>query len=273
MFYHIIIERNEKVGKTGDYEKLYEFDNLDLEKIKSELVFPYKSDKQIIFKGYPLGKKDIRRFAIKCSEKSADEIRTIQQRQVSRNVLFFWRKEMVVESDELVKDITNEILKTVENYDTESVSSESRIDMRKIFIVHGHDDSMKLEIARFIEKLKFEAIILHEQANAGLTIIEKIGRFSDTGYGIILYSPCDVGSKNEKDATPKLRARQNVIFEHGYLIGKLGRNKVVALVKDEIELPSDTNGVVYISYDNADWKFKLCMELKSAGYVIDMNLL
>jgi len=92
MFYHIIIERNEKIGKTGNYETLYEFDNQDLEKIKSELVLPYKNNEQILFKGYPLSNKDIRRFAIKSSEKSADEIREIQQRKVSPNVFFLLEK-------------------------------------------------------------------------------------------------------------------------------------------------------------------------------------
>lgn len=88
----------------------------------------------------------------------------------------------------------------------------------------------KIEVARFIEKLGFEAIILSEQANEGKTIIEKIEEYSDVDFGIVLYTPCDVGS--EKDTNDfKPRARQNVVFEHGYLIGKLGREKVHALKK------------------------------------------
>jgi predicted nucleotide-binding protein len=272
MFYHIIIERNEKIGK---YEKLYEFDNQNLEKIKSDLVLPYKNNNQMIFQGYHLEKKDIKRFVIKCSEKSVDEIRDIQQNKVPRNVILVWTKVMVVESDKLLDDITSDVLKSVEKDSAGINITTKEMDMNKIFIVHGHDDSMKHDVAIFIEKLGFEAIILHEQANAGLTIIEKIEKFSDIGYGIVLYSPCDVGAKNEKGTSPELelRARQNVVFEHGYLIGKLGRNKVSALVKDKIELPSDTDGVVYISYDNIEWKSHICRELKSAGYKVDMNIL
>lgn len=258
--------RNEKIGKNGNYETLYEFDNQDLEKIKSELIFPYKNNEQILFKGYPLEKKDIRRFAIKCSEKSIKEIRDIQQNKVPHNVFFFWSEKDVVESNDLTKDITTEALKSISNVNIRNIAKE--INMQKIFIVHGHDDSMKLDVARFIEKLDFEAIILHEQVNAGLTIIEKFEKFSDTGCAIVLYSPCDVGAEK------KLRARQNVIFEHGYLVGKLGRNKVVALIKDDrIELPSDTNGVIYISYSNDEWKIKVAKELKNAGYKVDMNRL
>jgi hypothetical protein len=154
MFYHIIIERNEKLGKTGKYETLYEFDNQNLEKIKSDLVLPYKNNNQIIFKGYPLEKKDIRRFAIKRSEKSVDEIRKIQQSKVSQNVLFFWQRSMVVESDELVDDITSDVLKSVEKDNTKNVNIAKKIDMSKIFIVHGHDDSMKIDVASTLIRLK-----------------------------------------------------------------------------------------------------------------------
>jgi len=273
MFYHIIIERNEKAKKTGNYETLYEFDKLDLERIKSELVLPYKNNNQIVFKGYPLDKKDIRRFAVKCSEQSTDEIKEMLYSKKSPNVLFIFTKTMIVEDDKLVKDITIDVLNSVDTINVGNKNTVKEIDMSKVFIVHGHDDSMKLDVARFIEKLKFEAIILHEQANAGLTIIEKIEKFSDTGYAIVLYSPCDVGSKNEDGATKKLRARQNVVFEHGYLVGRLGRNKVSALVKDDIELPSDTDGVVYISYEKDEWKLKIANELRTAGYTVDLNLI
>jgi len=184
---------------------------------------------------------------------------------------------MVVEDDDLVKDITSDVLKSVEKTSSRNVTTEKIISMRKVFIVHGHDDTMKLDVARFIEKLGFEAIILHEQVNEGLTVIEKFEKFSDTGYGIVLYSPCDVGGKNEEnefDVEIKPRARQNVVFEHGYLIGKLGRNKVAALVEDEeIELPSDIDGILYIPYDDGNWKFRIAKELKNAGYAVDMNLL
>lgn len=92
---------------------------------------------------------------------------------------------------------------------------------------------------------------------------------------MVLYTPCDLGrAKEEKVDEEKSRARQNVAFEHGYLIGRLGRNKVSALVKGDIEKPGDISGVVYISMDDAGaWKTQLAREMKSAGLEIDMNKL
>lgn len=143
----------------------------------------------------------------------------------------------------------------------------------KIFIVHGHDDLAKTEVARFIEKLGLEAIILHEQVDAGRTIIEKLEKNTEVGFGIVLYTACDFGGSNKINPEIKNnRARQNVVFEHGYLIAKLGRSKVCALVKDNVEHPSDLSGVIYNTMDDGKaWKLELAQELKVAGFDIDLN--
>ncbi len=141
---------------------------------------------------------------------------------------------------------------------------------KKIFIVHGHNNEMKLEVARFLDKLGFDPIILHEQASEGKTIIEKIEAHTNVRFGIVLYSPCDIGGKDVDNLNP--RARQNVVFEHGYLIAKLERKNVVALVKDSIEIPSDISGIVYIQMKD-NWQLDIAKEMKSAGLDVDFNKL
>ncbi|MFV0390788.1 MAG: TIR domain-containing protein [Paludibacteraceae bacterium] len=148
----------------------------------------------------------------------------------------------------------------------------TELDLQSVFIVHGHDELAKTELARFLEKLKLKAIILHEQASSGNTIIEKIEKHTNVGFGIVLYTPCDVGSKAGKENLLKSRARQNVVFEHGYLIGKIGRKNVCALVKGDIEIPNDISGVIYINMDNS-WQWQIAKELRESGYEIDMNLI
>ena len=93
---------------------------------------------------------------------------------------------------------------------------------RKVFIVHGRDNEAKQEASRFIEKSGLEAIILHEQASAGMTIVEKIEHYSnDADFALVLYTACDHGrGVHEPNIPPKNRARQNVVFEHGYLMAR-----------------------------------------------------
>ena len=63
-----------------------------------------------------------------------------------------------------------------------------------------------------------------------------------------------------------------VIFELGYFVGKLGRSKVMSFYKDELTLPSDYHGVLYVRLDaDEGWKLRLAKEMKQAGLPIDLN--
>ena len=155
---------------------------------------------------------------------------------------------------------------------SKSNQTNKETDLSKVFIVHGHDNGAKNEVARFIEKLGFEAIIIHEQSSSGDTIIDKIIRYSYVGFGVVLYTECDVGAVKSQPENLRSRARQNVVFEHGFLIGKIGRENVVALVKGNIEKPNDISGVVYVSLDESDgWKLSLAREMIASGYDVDMS--
>jgi predicted nucleotide-binding protein len=142
---------------------------------------------------------------------------------------------------------------------------------RKVFIVHGRNNEVKQEVSRFIERQGIETIILHEQASAGMTIIEKIEHYSnDADFALVLYTACDHGrGVHETKVPPKNRARQNVVFEHGYLMAKLGRENVCALVQGDIETRNDISGVVYVALDSSGaWKLEVLKELKACGYVV-----
>ena len=150
----------------------------------------------------------------------------------------------------------------------------SPISKTKIFIVHGHDDALKNEVQLFLTRLGLEPIVLHEQINRGqITIIDKFEKNADVGFAIVLYTPCDIGRSNTKtEQENQPRARQNVIFEHGYFVAKLGKENVVTLRKDNIEIPSDLSGIIYEAYDiPGAWKHRIARALESSGYEIDFS--
>lgn len=149
---------------------------------------------------------------------------------------------------------------------------QTAVDKRKVFVIHGHDDSARESVARFLETLELRPVVLHEEPNKGRTIIEKFEAHADVGFAVVLLTPDDVG-KSANDDELKPRARQNVILELGFFIGKLNRNRVCPFVKGDLETPSDYDGVIYTKLDDSDgWKTKLIRELKAAGYDIDANL-
>lgn len=143
---------------------------------------------------------------------------------------------------------------------------------REVFIVHGHDYGRMQALARFIEHLDLNPIILHERASKGSTIVEKLEGHSDVAFAVVFLTPDDVGSVATDPKNLQPRARQNVVLELGYFMGRLGRRRTCALVVEGVEIPTDYSGVVYIKIDEADaWKFKLAKEFKAAGLAIDMN--
>ena len=145
----------------------------------------------------------------------------------------------------------------------------------EVFIVHGHDDEAVVKVARFVEKLGLKATILHERANRGQTIPEKFEEHAGkASFAIVLLTPDDVGASEDEKDNLKPRARQNVVLELGYFWGRLGRARVCVLHKEEVELPSDIQGLLYVTMDNNDgWQLKLSQEMDQAGLPVDLNKL
>jgi predicted nucleotide-binding protein len=144
----------------------------------------------------------------------------------------------------------------------------------RVFLVHGHSEAAIHETARWLERFGLDVVILREQPNAGRTIIEKFVEFSNVAFAIILLTgddrggPIDLPCENQK-----LRARQNVILELGFFLGKLGRKRVCVLYQEGVEIPSDYAGVLFVPIDNTGaWRLTLARELKAAELSIDLNL-
>ena len=143
---------------------------------------------------------------------------------------------------------------------------------RNVFISHGHDEKTITTVAKFVETLGLKVTVLDEQPKKGQTIIDKFEEHADeAGFAIVLLTPDDVGS-SKATGKRKPRARQDVIFELGYLLGGLGGERVCALYKEGVELPSSIRDVTYVPMDSADdWKLKLSQGMRKAGLPVDMN--
>jgi len=276
MYYNTIIETEEK-DKKGSYLTFYDLDNEDFNDVKKYIVYPYLKKEEIFIDGRHIDASLVRMIKIKQADRPTTEIQSIAQSRVPKNGFIFLSRTDIL-TDNHTTDITKETLskagEEITKIETRKIKesiNKNKETNNNIFIVHGRDDLSKTEVARFIEQLGLKAIILHEQNNNGKTIIEKIEEHTNVGYGIVLYTPCDYGGlEGSGDSRP--RARQNVVFEHGYLIGKLGRNKVSALVKSDIEIPGDLSGLVYTELDKAGgWKISLARELTREGYSIDLK--
>ena len=156
---------------------------------------------------------------------------------------------------------------------SETKPNAAAINSNEIFIIHGRDDGSKNSVARFLESLDLVPTILSELPAQGQTIIEKFESQSGVEFAVALLTSDDKGSLRDEERN-NLRARQNVVFELGFFIGKLGRGRVCALTKGDLEIPSDYAGVEYIPLDDLGaWKMELFKELREAGFNIDADRL
>ncbi len=145
-------------------------------------------------------------------------------------------------------------------------------DPKKIFVVHGNNETVKQTVARTLVNIGLNPIILAELPDKGRTVIEKFeNEGNDVGFAVVLLTADDKGRKN-KARTMQSRARQNVVFEMGYFMALLGRERVMLLLQPGVEEPSDLKGVVYTPLDkDCAWKYSLIKEMKACGYNVDAN--
>lgn len=281
-YYHALI-----ITKENQEERIID---LSEDELLEKIVKPYEQAGVIFVNGTSINSIDIGRIHIRETNESYKTIsdRLYQEekyrRSQNRNVINLMPYRNYEGAFWEGKDVLDVYIKGPVGYKIEKTNTEGKLlneklmnktDFNKVFIVHGHNEEMKQTIARFLEKFSLQPIILHEQPNQGRTIIEKFSDYSDVGYAIILLSADDLAYL--KDGNPenaKFRARQNVILELGYFLGKLGRDKVVAIFEQgkDIEIPSDFSGVLYLGYSGDDsWKLALVKELKASGFKIDLN--
>ena len=160
----------------------------------------------------------------------------------------------------------------------EAQSQTHATENNRVFVVHGHDEQLKTQLEVFLTELRLEPVVLHRKADEGLTIIEKFEKHSDVGYAFILLTPDDIGyplsqeSRTDTDRKKEARARQNVIFEFGYFVAKLGRNRVCCLYKEGVTLPTDVSGILYKMVRNAveEVAISILKDLKAAGYKVSV---
>lgn len=208
-------------------------------------------------------------------------------RQKGRN---YFISDVVVEQKQTITKLVAYLQGFIERIDlipcnasaATNEKSQLEISSDKVFIVHGHGELVKVTVARTLERLGLKPIILHEQEDYGNTIIEKFeSNANDVGFAVVLLTSDDLGiSKKDIDKAkaegiepqPSERARQNVVFEMGYFMGKLDRAHVFLLLEYGVEKPGDLDGIVYTPIDpEGMWKVKLAKRLKAMGYKINLD--
>jgi predicted nucleotide-binding protein len=257
--------------------------DLSEEQLNLRIITPYEQGEPIIINGKTILPNDIERIRVSKSNETARKIiESFLIKDSSSNVIMLESPSYEWRAAEHALDVTDEYIKVHPGY-KKTIERKKNIDKKstlknkkstkKIFIVHGKDKLLKNETANFINAIKLRPVILHMEPDEGLTVIEKFVKHSDVQFAIILLTPDDLAcpaeefNKNESDRHYTARARQNVVFELGFFVAKLGRPRVCCIFKEGIELPSDIGGLLYKKYEDSieSIGYSLIKEIQKAG--------
>jgi predicted nucleotide-binding protein len=129
----------------------------------------------------------------------------------------------------------------------------------RVMIVHGRDEDRQVVKDLLSRECEVKSVtILAEQPRLGGHVLQEFqNRARSSDAAVVLFTPNDFATPTlDADGRPlagqlgRLRARQNVVLEYGWFWGALGRDRILVLVKGDIELPSDLNGLLYYPYSD-----------------------
>lgn len=273
--------------------------DLSVDQLKEQVLHPYRAGEHLILNGKTFQPEDIERLRISKSQESSDQlIRRIKAENRRSRVAVLGGPSYEWKAASRAEDITDQLVKGPPGYGadnnegSDSTSGDSAEDGGddggdKVFVVHGHEHSLKNELSSFLNEVGLDSVVLHREPDAGMTVIEKFEEHTDVSFAVVLVTPDDLGmpiegyeklpegvfdDPEELAGRFEFRARQNVLFEWGYLIGKLGRNRVCCVYVEGVELPSDLSGLLYkeVGDNIQEVGYDLIKEFKQAGLDIEI---
>lgn len=279
MFYHIRVSQK-SIKRRGETKV-----DLTEEQLKVRYIQPYEKGMPLFINGKSIPVDDIERIKISRSDLASKTlIIQIKAEELQSSVVLLGGPSYEWSAADKAEDVTDEFItgppgyKSINNTTDNTIKTLDSKSEKKVFVVHGHNQELKNDVEVFLRNIGLEPIVLHREVDEGLTLIEKFEHHSDVGYALILISPDDIAfpkselKKSENKRKIELRARQNVIFEWGYFVGKIGRSNVCCVYKEGVTLPSDLAGMVYkkVTRSIEDIGYELIKELKNAGFKLDI---
>jgi predicted nucleotide-binding protein len=155
----------------------------------------------------------------------------------------------------------------------EKAEREEKLDNRKVLIISGQEKEKKFALVDFLKQLGLKPVLPQEEPGPEKNLIDKFEKYSDVAFAILLLTGDDYGYPKGKPEEARPRPKQNVIFELGFLIGRLKQNNIFcALYEEGLDLPPVYQGNFFIPYDSEGlWKLFIARAMKMANVDVDMN--
>lgn len=142
----------------------------------------------------------------------------------------------------------------------------------RVYVIHTGEGPMEKDVISLLKKIDLQPLLRHNRLDSIKSLEQEFADQTNANFAVVILSSDEfVYSKNGKPGDAKLRARQDIIFDLGYLLGRLGRQNVLALYYEQKSflLPTLLHNAVYLPYDKGGgWQQALMKRLQFCGYNI-----
>lgn len=157
-------------------------------------------------------------------------------------------------------------------------SAKNTQNSQQVLVVPSLNTEMNANIVSTLNKLGFTTVVFDSQdKEASRKLVENFDQYKDAALGVVVLADDEVGTlRLEYPKNVKMRARPQVVFLGGFLLGKLGASKVIFLYvpRQNFEFPFEMDEFFSLGYDEKNrWHFDFLKELKSRGFAVDANQL
>lgn len=144
---------------------------------------------------------------------------------------------------------------------------------RRVFLIHGHGEAQWRALSSILTGLKLETVVLQEEPGRGRTMIEKFLEVARSCiFSIAVFTPDDMIQFEKSGETDRyFQPRPNAIFELGWFVGTLGRERALVIAQEDVQTFSDFYGVEILTYRDKieEVYLKLERELRSHEIIFD----
>lgn len=270
MFYHAKITL--KPERAKEAAKIAFEPDLGRDHLVEKIAAPFMQKRQFFCGGVVIEPSRVEQVKFAETAENAENVQSKLHAglMASGMIGFVTLSDIVSEGRDITREILEEAsanLVPVQDSIVQSGNAAAKKSDR-VFVVHGHDHTAVDQTELLLHRFGLKPIILRDAPNAGRTVIEKFEAHANVGAAIVLLTPDDLGGVDTAHLAP--RARQNVIWEWGYLVCRLGRPNVICVYKGGVEIPSDLHGIVtiHVTDDVKEKADEIRRELRAAGYTI-----
>ena len=135
-----------------------------------------------------------------------------------------------------------------------AVSTEQAISNKQVLVLSSSESELQNQLSNLLKEMGIDGIMF-QRGSAPDAIVGFLEKYPTVKYAYYLYNPEDINS---------------AMFELGYLIGKVGSNRVCCIHKKDDAPPKGVPGITYkeIVVKLEEISFSLIKDLKAAGYTV-----